>query len=273
MNDTVLAHEPYIRVGIFLGVFLLMALWEAVAPKRTLTTPKTRRWASNLGLTVLNSAALRLLVPVQAVGCALIAKQHGWGLFNTYDAPPWFAVAATMLLLDLVIYFQHRWFHRSSALWSLHRVHHLDLDIDVTTGSRFHPLEIALSMGIKMTVVVLLGAPAVGVVLFEVLLNAAAMFNHSNVRMNQGLDTALRSVIVTPDMHRVHHSVVPKEMNSNFGFNLSLWDRVFKTYCAQPLAGHLSMVIGLPGFRDPALNTLSRMLIAPFSRNNKGKAS
>ncbi len=194
----------------------------------------------------------------------MIAKGHGWGLFNQLQLPYWLVVIISVLLLDLAIYLQHVVFHAIPVLWRLHRMHHTDLDFDVTTGIRFHPIEILLSMGIKLGVVVILGPPAVAVLIFEVLLNGTAMFNHGNVRIWQGLDRVLRWIVVTPEMHRVHHSIIPAETNSNFGFNSPWWDRLFGTYRAQPSAGHLRMTIGIEQFRNIRDLWLDRMLIQPF---------
>jgi sterol desaturase/sphingolipid hydroxylase (fatty acid hydroxylase superfamily) len=265
MDSVLLEHEPRIRLAAFLAVFVAMALWELLAPRRALTVPKAVRWASNLGLVALNTVLLRLVFPSAAVGAALAAESRDWGVLNQVDLPPWLAVVAAVVVLDLAIYLQHVMVHAVPALWRLHRVHHADLDFDLTTGARFHPIEILLSMVIKLAVVVLVGAPAVAVLVFEVLLNATATFNHSNVRLPAGLDRVLRWVVVTPDMHRVHHSVEDDETNSNFGFNLPWWDRLLGTYRAQPRAGHEAMTIGIRTYRDPKLCAwLPGMLVLPF---------
>lgn len=243
-----------------------MALWEILAPRRMLTVPKTRRWIANLGIVVLNTVMLRLLFPAAAVGMALFAQQHGWGIFNYFQIPEMAAALAAVLVLDLSIYLQHVMVHAVPTLWRLHRVHHADLDFDVTTGARFHPFEIVLSMLIKFAVIAVLGPPLVAVVIFEVLLNATAMFNHSNVRLPFAVDRALRHIVVTPDMHRVHHSMDDDETNSNFGFNLPWWDHLFGTYRAQPRAGHDAMSIGIRGYRDPKqVDRLFGMLTLPFT--------
>jgi sterol desaturase/sphingolipid hydroxylase (fatty acid hydroxylase superfamily) len=226
MNMFILDNELVIRLSFFFGIFAAMAGWELILPRRILTASKTRRWFINISITVLNSFALRLFFPIQAVGVAAIAEKNGWGLLNILQLPQWQAVLISVVLLDLLIYFQHMYFHKIPVLWRLHMLHHVDLDVDVTTGARFHPIEILLSMIIKMTAVLLLGAPAVSVVIFEIDLNGTSVFNHSNVRMN-GFDRILRKIVVTPDMHRVHHSVIPRETFSNFGFNLPWWDRFF----------------------------------------------
>jgi sterol desaturase/sphingolipid hydroxylase (fatty acid hydroxylase superfamily) len=241
-----------------------MILWEWRQPRRILSLPRGRRWPANLGIIVVDSVVVRLVFPVLAVGMAGLAANQGWGLFNQPHAPFWLAFIASLLLLDLAIYAQHVVFHRVPWLWRLHRMHHTDLDFDVTTALRFHPLEIVLSMLIKLAAVVALGAPAVAVMLFEVILNATAMFNHGNVRLPLWLDRRLRWVLVTPDMHRVHHSVRVEETDSNFGFNLPWWDRLFGTYRDQPRAGHTGMTIGLEYFRDRRATALPQLLLQPF---------
>jgi sterol desaturase/sphingolipid hydroxylase (fatty acid hydroxylase superfamily) len=265
MEPFVLSHEPALRLAAFAAVLAVIAFWEVLAPRRSRTLSRRRRWPANLGIVLLNTIIVRVLFPTAAVGMALSAQTHGWGLLNRYDVPAWAAVAAGIVLLDLAIYLQHVMFHAVPALWRLHRMHHADLDIDVTTGARFHPVEIALSLLIKFAAIAALGVPPAAVLLFEVLLNATSMFNHANVRIAPALEPALRWLVVTPDMHRVHHSVERDETNSNFGFNLPLWDRLFGTYRAQPRAGHESMTIGVPDFRDSAeCSTLGGMLAIPF---------
>jgi sterol desaturase/sphingolipid hydroxylase (fatty acid hydroxylase superfamily) len=257
--------EPLIRLGCFASVLALMAVWELLAPRRRLATAKPARWFSNLGLVVLDTVTVRLLVPLGAVGMALWAEERGWGLFNNVALPDWLTVVLAVVALDLAIYLQHVMFHAVPLLWRLHLVHHADLDFDVTTGVRFHTLEILLSLGIKMGTVVLLGAPAVAVLVFEVLLNATSMFSHGNVRLPAWLDRALRLVVVTPEMHRVHHSAEPRETNSNFGFNLPWWDYLFGTYRARPAAGQEGMTIGLEQIRDERhADRLPWMLLLPF---------
>jgi len=264
MTDVLLANEPAIRLGAFIGVLALMAIWEAASPRRQRDIPRAIRWANNLGLVVLDTLILRFVFPVLAVGTAVIAAERGWGLLNLTGLPGWVAVLAAIFLLDLAVYAQHVLFHAVPVFWRLHRVHHADLDFDVTTALRFHPLEIVLSMLIKLAVVVLLGAPAVAVMIFEVLLNATAMFNHANLRLPAAVDGALRRVFVTPDMHRIHHSVRREETNSNYGFNLSVWDRLFGTYRDQPREGHEGMTIGIEQFRTLRDLWLDRMLAQPF---------
>lgn len=241
-----------------------MALWEIARPRRGPILSRWRRWPSNLAIVALNTILLRLLMPTAAIGLALITEQTGWGLLNQLALPGWLAILLSVMVLDLAIYLQHIMFHAVPALWRLHRMHHADLEFDVTTGARFHPIEILLSMAIKLTVVVALGPPAVAVLIFEVLLNGTAMFNHGNVRIPIKLDNVLRWFVVTPDMHRVHHSIIPQETNSNFGFNLPWWDRLFGTYCAQPAGGHDGMTIGIEQFRTPRDLRLDHMLVQPF---------
>lgn len=272
MHEVLLAYEPWIRLTAFAAIFAAMALWECFAPRRTQEIGRVARWPSNLGVVVLDTVVVRILFPTSAVALAMGAEAMGWGLLNAWPVPGWIAVLIGVLVLDLVIYLQHVLFHAVPALWRLHRMHHADLEFDVTTGARFHPVEIVLSMVIKLTVVVALGAPAVSVLLFEVLLNATAMFNHSNVRMPERIDRVLRWLVVTPDMHRVHHSVVVREANSNFGFNLPWWDRLFGTYRDQPAAGHEKMTIGVDQFRDPAEQRLDHMLTQPFRAGDRSYA-
>lgn len=268
MTDFVLAGEPLLRLGSFAGVLALVAAWEAIAPRRGRSMSRWRRWPNNLGIVALNTATIRFVFPISAVVAAVVAAEHGWGILNAVMLPDWVKILLAVVALDLVIYFQHRVFHAVPVLWRLHRMHHADLDLDVTTGARFHPLEILLSMAIKVAVVAGLGAPAIAVVLFEILLNATSMFNHANLRLPAAVDSALRWLIVTPDVHRIHHSVIPSETDSNFGFSLSCWDRLFGTYRAQPSGGHEKMTIGLPVFRNPAQLRIDRMLIQPFVRSD-----
>lgn len=264
MNETLLAQEPWVRLAVFVSILAGMALWEVVAARRPQRVSRWQRWPSNLLIVVLDTLAVRLIFPLAAVGAALVSADRGWGVFNLIAAPGWLAILVSVVVLDAAIYFQHRLFHAIPWLWRLHRMHHADLEFDVTTGLRFHPLEILLSMGIKVAVVALLGAPALAVLIFEVVLNATSMFNHGNVRLPARVDRWLRLVVVTPDMHRVHHSIVRRETDSNFGFNLPWWDRLFGTYRDQPAAGHLGMTIGIEDFREPRDLRLDRMLIQPF---------
>lgn len=241
-----------------------MACWEALAPRRPMSYRRSQRWFGNIGLVVINTLILRLLFPAAAVAIALLGEQRGWGLLNNISIAPWLSIVLAVILLDLAIYFQHVLFHAVPLLWRIHRMHHADPECDVTTGSRFHPIEIVLSMLIKLTVLLAIGAPALAVLIFEVLLNAAAMFNHANVRIPLSVDKLLRYFIVTPDMHRVHHSVIQKETDSNFGFNLPWWDYLFGTYRAQPAKGHLGMIIGIGQFHSLRDLRLDQLLIQPF---------
>ncbi|HUI97312.1 MAG TPA: sterol desaturase family protein [Xanthobacteraceae bacterium] len=261
MNPTA---ELTIRFAAFAGVLAAMALWELVAPRRSWVVGRAARWPSNLGIVAVDAVTLRLLIPTAPVGAALIAEARGFGLFHWLGWPTLVAGLIGFVVLDLVIYGQHVAFHHVPWLWRLHRVHHADLDVDVTTGVRFHPIEILLSMVVKIAAVALFGIPAAAVVAFEVVLNATAMFNHANVALPAAVDRLARLIVVTPDMHRVHHSVVRSETDSNFGFNLPWWDRLFGTYRAAPAAGHKDMSIGLPVFRDGRELRLDRLLTQPF---------
>lgn len=257
-------NEAIIRLGFFFGVFALMSIWELLAPRRFLTTPKKVRWFSNLVIVLANSLLLRLVVPILPVGVALMAQERRWGLLNAFHPPYWLAVIAGVVILDCVIYLQHLIFHIVPPFWRIHRMHHADLDLDVTSGLRFHPIEIILSLGLKLATVALLGPPALAVLIFEVVLNATSMFNHSNVYIPLGIDKVLRLFVVTPDMHRVHHSIIMRESNNNYGFSLPWWDRLFGTYRSQPEAGHKGMTIGLALYRNARYLTLPWMLIMPF---------
>jgi sterol desaturase/sphingolipid hydroxylase (fatty acid hydroxylase superfamily) len=267
------AHEAAIRLSVFLGLFAVVALWEVWAPRRTLTVSKAVRWMNNLGLVALNTILLRLLFPAAAVGMAAFATAQGWGLLNHFQVPFGISVVVTVIAMDFVIWSQHVMVHAVPALWRLHRVHHADLDYDLTTGARFHPLEIILSMLIKFATIMVLGPPVAGVILFEVLLNGMALFNHANVRLPLPLDRTLRWLVVTPDMHRVHHSVEDDETNSNFGFNLSWWDRLLGTYRDQPRGGHQGMTLGIRDYRAPReVSWLPGQLALPFRGRVTGYA-
>jgi sterol desaturase/sphingolipid hydroxylase (fatty acid hydroxylase superfamily) len=269
MSETILAAELTIRLAAFLGVLVAMALWEVAAPRRRREIPRVIRWTNNLALVVLDTAILRLTFPIIAVGLAVMAEDHGLGLFNNLDVPIWVAVVVSMLLLDLAIYLQYVMFHAVPGLWQLHRMHHADLDFDATTGLRFHPVEILISMEIKLAV---LGPPAVAVLLFEVILNATALFNHANIDLPRPVDGVLRLIVVTPDMHRVHHSIDPRVTNSNYGFNLPWWDQLLGTYIAQPAKGHEGMEIGIEQFRTRRDLWLDRMLVQPLRGPASGGA-
>ena len=251
-----------VRLGLAAGLFVLLALWEWCAPRRE--AGRGGRWSGNLGLLAVDLIAVRLVAPTAAVGAALLAAQHGWGLLPLLHVPYWAAVLASIVALDLVIYTQHVVFHHVPLLWRVHRVHHADTALDVTTGLRFHPVEILLSLAIKVAAVLALGAPALAVIVFEVLLNATAMLNHSNVALPQRLEPVARWLVVTPQMHEVHHSAERRETDSNFGFNLPWWDRLFGTYRARPAADEV--VIGLPDFREASERTLLRLMTQPFRR-------
>ena len=265
MPDTILPYEPYVRLGVSVGVFVLLAAWELIGPRRRQPAGRAARWPGNLGIVVLDTILVRLVFPVTGVGLALLAEARGWGLFNLAALPNWIAVAASVVLLDLAIYLQHVLFHAVPALWRLHRMHHADLAFDVTTGLRFHPVEILLSMLIKLTVIAALGAPALSVLIFEVLLNATSMFSHGNIRIPKGFDRVLRWLVVTPDMHRVHHSTDVAESNSNFAMLLPWWDHLFSTYQHQPLLGHEGMKLGIAEARTADDVTLLKLLMLPFS--------
>ncbi len=269
MADTLLEFESQVRIAAFLLILCGMALWEVAAPRRRVEIPRLLRWSNNLGVVVLDAFLVRLIFPVVAVGLAILAEENSWGALNQVAVPEWVAIVAAILVFDLAIYLQHVLFHAVPVLWRLHRMHHADLEFDVTTGLRFHPVEILMSMGIKLLLVLAFGPPAIAVLVFEVLLNGSSMFNHSNIRLPSRVDAVLRLFIVTPDMHRVHHSVEPSETNSNFGFNLPWWDRLLGTYRAQPRAGHLDMTIGIEQFRTRRNLWLDRMLLQPL----RGRAS
>ena len=245
-------------------MLLAMALWEALAPRRTRSFGRDARWPANLGIALLNTVAVRLMLPLGAAGFAGFCSVRGWGLLNLVKSLPSLSLIVSLVVLDLAIYLQHVMFHAVPALWRVHRMHHTDLDFDVTTGVRFHPIEIAISMGLKLAAIAALGTPATAVIMFEVLLNATSLFNHANLALPARADARVRRLIVTPDMHRVQHSTVVRETNSNFGFNLSCWDRLFGTYRAQPAAGHTGMTIGVEDFRDAGEFKLGRMLLQPW---------
>ena len=264
MKHWVIDNEALIRLSFFTGMFFIVAVWELLAPRRQLQFSKSRRWYSNIGIVIVNSLVIRWGVSLLPVSLALLAQDRSWGLFNNIASPDAVRTIVSFLILDCIIYLQHIMFHAVPLLWRLHRMHHTDLDYDVTTGTRFHPLEIIISLGIKLGIIAVIGPSAIVVVIFEVVLNLTAMFNHGNIFIPSGIDKILRGLVVTPDMHRVHHSINPKETNSNFGFNFPWWDRLFGTYRAQPEKGHLEMTIGLNQFRDPQNLHLHQMLIQPF---------
>jgi sterol desaturase/sphingolipid hydroxylase (fatty acid hydroxylase superfamily) len=260
-----ISPQILVRLGFFAAIFFVVALSEKIVPRRILLKSKTKRWISNLGMQIIDVAVLRLIFPLFPVGVAVICAQRGWGLLNYYQIIPPLALIIGVLALDFVIYLQHRMFHLVPVFWRVHMVHHTDQDIDVTTAVRFHPLEIILSLLIKFTAVAAIGAPPLSVLIFEIMLNGASMFNHGNVRIPLSFDRIIRMVLVTPDMHRVHHSVVVRETNSNYGFSFPWWDRLFGTYKAQPEEGHDKMKIGLNGYHDDRSLKLSALLTMPFS--------
>ena len=267
--DAITFTEAQIRLGVFLGILIIIATWEAVWPRRKQLFSRAARWPSNIGIVILNTLVLRIIFPTAAVGVAEYAGENHLGILNQYDIGTTLEIVIALLVLDAAIYFQHVMFHAIPLFWRLHRMHHADPDFDVTTGARFHPIEIILSMLIKFAVIIFLGPAAAAVILFEILLNATAMFNHGNIFIPVNIDKYLRLIVVTPDMHRVHHSVEIAETNSNFGFNLPWWDRLFGTYKAQPQAGHEKMTIGLVTFPEKQQTTkLPGMLLIPFKREN-----
>lgn len=264
INNWIAGHEEFLRLSVFAGLLLGLIILESLFPRKTRTMGRARRWMTNLMIVVIDSVLLRILFPIIAVGVALWAQQKGWGLFNIWNGPLWAELIFAVILLDGLIYLQHVLSHRIPALWALHKVHHTDRDLDVTSALRFHPIEIIFSMLYKMFWVVILGPSAAAIIIFEVLLNGSAMFNHANLRLPLWLDKILRLIIVTPDMHRVHHSVLEKETNSNYGFFLSVWDRLGRTYCPQPDAGHDDMILGLSEHQDNSPASLSWSLTLPF---------
>ena len=260
-----LETEKIVRLGVFLGIFVALAIVEILRPRRRLTVSKAGRWFTNLVIIALNPLTVALIFPVLPTGMALLAAEHNWGLLSHPAIPSWLKFVGGFVLLDLVVYTQHVLHHAVPVLWRLHRVHHTDLDFDLTTGLRFHPLEIVVSMAVKLAAVAAIGPPPLAVLLFEVALNGTSLFNHSNIHIPEKIDRLLRLLVVTPDMHRVHHSVIIRETNSNFGFNLPWWDRLFGTYKDQPVSGHQDMAIGLAQFRDLRELSLLRVLVLPFS--------
>jgi len=264
MLEAMLAGEVWVRLGAFGGVLALMTTLESLWPCRPRTCLRSQRWPANLAMVAVDSAVVRALFPTAAVGIAWWAQDQGLGLWPWLEVPGWFAIVASVILLDLAIYAQHIAFHYLPVLWRLHRMHHSDVDVDVTTAGRFHPVEILISMGIKAAVVIALGGPPVAVLIFEVLLNATSVFNHANLQLPRPLDRVLRWIVVTPDMHRIHHSVIPRETNSNFGFNLPWWDRLFHTYRKLPEKGYDGMTTGLEIYREVEDQRLLSLLYQPF---------
>lgn len=258
--------ESVLRLSTYIGVIVLMALLEALMPRRQRSFDRVRRWFANLGLIAISTVLVRFAVPLMATGIAMAAEEKGWGIFNLLSLPHVLNIVLSLMLLDMMIYWQHVATHYVPFLWALHKVHHSDRDIDVTTGIRFHPIEIVLSLFYKFLCIIIIGPSATAVLIFEIALNASSMFNHANLRLPLKLDYILRKLIVTPDMHRVHHSVLVRETNSNFGFNLALWDRIFGTYISQPQSGHISMRIGLEEYQDEKPSSLPWCIVLPFLR-------
>lgn len=266
MTDFIINHESALRMSVFVSILLVMMTAETLLPRKARVQARPKRWTANLLLVVIDSLVLRLVFPIVAVGVAAHAVTQGWGLLNLIALPQWLSIIAAIIILDMMIYWQHVISHRWAPLWALHKVHHSDRDIDVTTALRFHPVEIILSMAYKMALIMLLGAPVIAVIIFEIILNGCAMFNHANLRFPRSLDKALRLILVTPDMHRVHHSIIERETNSNYGFSTSLWDRLFNSYTDQPSKGHDDMVIGLQEHQGRGPDSLIWALLLPFKR-------
>jgi sterol desaturase/sphingolipid hydroxylase (fatty acid hydroxylase superfamily) len=259
-----ISYQDFLRVFFFFSILIIMMVYEWKFPRRPRSISRKIRWVSNLSLVLLNTVVLRIVLPILAIGIAAIVEQKRWGLLNLFFGYYWGKIIISIILLDFIIYLQHVMFHLLPLFWRIHRIHHTDLDVDVTTGLRFHPFEIILSMIIKIIAVIVFGIPVLAILIFEILLNATSMFNHSNVYIPIKLDKYLRWLIVTPDMHRVHHSIYPEETNSNYGFNLPWWDKVCKTYKDQPQDGHVNMRIGLNMFRDIKYLNIWQLLIIPF---------
>lgn len=269
MTDLILEQEGSLRLGIFAGILAIMALWEVLSPRRKRIYSRAERWPGNLLLILAGTLFLRVAFPLLAVDFAILTEARGGGLFNLTSLPPLLEVLIAIILLDMVVYWQHVIFHRVPSLWRLHQVHHTDRDLDATSALRFHPFEIAISMVLKICVVIVLGVSPIAIIIFEIILNAMALFNHGNIALPKAIDKALRTLFVTPDMHRIHHSVEPSEYNRNFGFNLSLWDRLFGTYEKEPKAGQVEMTIGQKAHLTHEPASLLFMLILPFQRKKQ----
>lgn len=261
-----IAYETALRLAAFAATLALLLLAERLLPRRVATVPRLPRWRANLLMVVVSSLLVRIALPVAAVGWATAVAARDWGLFQQFAAPAWLEGIAAFVLLDLAVFLQHWATHYVPWLWRLHRVHHSDLDFDASTGVRFHPVEILLSMLWKMAVITVIGPAAIAVLVFEIALSSSSLWEHANLRLPTRLDRLLRWLIVTPDMHRVHHSWYGEETNSNYGFNLSWWDYLFRTYRAQPRDGHERMTIGLKQFRDPRGHALLALLLQPMKR-------
>lgn len=268
MNNLIVDTESSIRLGVFLVVFVVLAGAEILFPRRKLDYPKFQRWLSNLALSAVNTGLLRLLFPIAGVGASLLATEQQWGLLNQFSAPAWLSIVIFLLVFDLTIYWQHRLFHAVPLLWRFHRIHHMDVDYDLTTGSRFHPVSIFMSAAIKLALVVVMGAPVAAILFAEVLLNITSMFNHSNLKLPLALDGVLRRVIVTPDMHRIHHSTDGVEHSHNYGFNFSCWDRWFGSYLPLAKSPQETMSIGIEGLQDRRSINLFFILMQPFRKLN-----
>lgn len=269
MNQLDITSEPSVRLLVFAIMLLGIAALEILRPRRQLQQSKVKRWLNNFSLSFLNTLLVAVLIPIAGVAASFMATENGWGLFNQFQIDPWIGLLAYLLIFDLTIYWQHRLFHQIKPLWRLHRVHHTDLDYDVTTAVRFHPLSILVSTIIKLCLIVAIGAPALAVLASEVLLNATSMFNHSNIKIAPKFDAVLRYLLVTPDMHRVHHSINSEEHNKNFGFNFPWWDKLFASYQAQPLAGHEEMQLGVEGYDENQSISLRALLLQPFIGDRK----
>ncbi len=269
MNALIADSESVLRLGVFVSLFIVLAVLELIIPRRRLRYSKMQRWASNIGLSVFNTVIVRFAIPIAGVGAALFAAEHNWGLFNQIALPAWFSIIVFLLLFDVTIYWQHRIYHMVPVLWRFHRMHHTDMDYDFTTGSRFHPVSILISSLIKVVLILLMGPPAVAVILAEVILNATSMFNHSNIKLPDWLEPRLRKVIVTPDMHRIHHSVERNEHDKNFGFNLSCWDRIFSSYLENAEKAQTEIDIGIKGFQDKKSLNMFTLLFQPFDNPSK----
>jgi len=269
MNGIDFTSEPVIRLSVFILLLAFLALLENISPRRKPRYSKGSRWISNFGISILNSTTVALILPIVGAGAALLADERNWGLFNRLDTPALFSIPLYIIAFDLTIYVQHRLFHKFKPLWRLHRIHHTDLDYDVSTGVRFHPLSIFISAGIKLGLILALGPPAIAVIVSEIVLNATSMFNHSNIKLPHRLDAALRYLIVTPDMHRIHHSVIAQEHNRNFGFNFPWWDKIFNTYKDQPSKGQDAIDIGISGYEEDVSIGILPLLIQPFRKDRE----
>ena len=270
--DVIIAdNELSIRLGFFVSLFVVLAIAEVLLPRRSLKISRLQRWSNNLGLSFMNSILMKLILPIAGTGLAVIVAEKQFGLLNAFELPIIVAITLYLVVFDLAIYFQHRFFHFLGPLWRLHRMHHTDLDYDLTTGNRFHPLSIILSLIIKLVLIVVMGPPAIAVLVSEILLNLTSMFNHSNVNIPSRIDRMLRLFVVTPDMHRIHHSQDSMEYNKNFGFNFPWWDRLFGTYKEEPALGHDAMIIGIHGFNEKSSVWLHRMLVQPFKEPDEDK--